>query len=50
MNDYLDINAFVDSLDSFDDFGVFGDVGSLDFDSVGINSNEIDKADIDEKE
>ena len=36
MNDYLDINAFVDSLDSFDDFGVFGDVGNLDFASVGI--------------
>ena len=36
MNDYLDINAFVDSLDSFDDFGVFGDVGNLDFSSVGI--------------
>ena len=36
MNDYLDINAFVDSLDSFDDFGVFGDLGNLDFASVGI--------------
>jgi hypothetical protein len=47
MNDYLDINAFVDSLDDVMDFGVFGDVGSLDFDSVGIDSNEIDKADID---
>jgi len=45
MNDYLDINAFVDSLDSFDDFGVFGDVGNLDFNSVGINSNETDAAD-----
>ena len=45
MNDYLDINAFVDSLDSFDDFGVFGDVGNLDFDSGGFDSNEIDKAD-----
>jgi len=45
MNDYLDINAFVDSLDDVMDFGVFGDVGSLDFDSVGIDSNEIDKAD-----
>jgi len=40
MNDYLDINAFVDSLDSFDDFGVFGDVGNLDFDSVGISTEE----------
>ncbi len=48
MNDYLDINAFVDSLDSFDDFGVFGDVGNLDFDSVGIDSNETDKADDEE--
>jgi len=48
MNDYLDINAFVDSLDDVMDFGVFGDVGSLDFDSVGIDSNEIDKADIEE--
>jgi hypothetical protein len=48
MNDYLDINAFVDSLDSFDDFGVFGDVGSIDFASVGIDSNENDKADNDE--
>ena len=45
MNDYLDINAFVDSLDDVMDFGVFGDVGSLDFDSVGIDSNETDKAD-----
>ena len=45
MNDYLDINAFVDSLDDVMDFGVFGDVGNLDFDSVGIDSNEIDKAD-----
>ena len=45
MNDYLDINAFVDSLDDVMDFGVFGDVGSLDFNSVGIDSNEIDKAD-----
>jgi hypothetical protein len=47
MNDpnYFDVNSFVDSLDSFEDFGVFGDVGSLDFDSVGIDSNEIDKAD-----
>jgi len=40
MNDYLDINAFVDSLDSFDDFGVFGDVGNLDFQSVGISTEE----------
>ena len=50
MNDYLDVNAFVDSLDDVMDFGVFGDVGSLDFDSVGIDSNEIDKADKDETE
>ena len=50
MNDYLDINAFVDSLDDVMDFGVFGDVGSLDFDSVGIDSNEIDKADKDVSE
>ena len=36
MNDYLDVNNFVDSLDSFDDFGVFGDVqASIDFASVG---------------
>ena len=45
MNDYLDINAFVDSLDDVMDFGVFGDVASLDFNSVGIDSNETDKAD-----
>ena len=45
MNDYLDVNAFVDSLDSFDDFGVFGDVASIDFTDVGIDSNETDKAD-----
>ncbi len=50
MNDYLDINAFVDSLDDVMDFGVFGDVGNLDFDSVGISSNEIDSADKDESE
>jgi len=50
MNDYLDVNAFVDSLDDVMDFGVFGDVGNLDFDSVGINSNETDKADKDETE
>ena len=48
MNDYLDINAFVDSLDSFDDFGVFGDVGSIDFAGVGIDSNEPDEADTEE--
>ena len=48
MNDYLDINAFVDSLDDVMDFGVFGDVGSLDFADVGIDSNETDKADIEE--
>ena len=45
MNDYLDINAFVDSLDDVMDFGVFGDVGHLDFADVGIDSNETDKAD-----
>jgi hypothetical protein len=45
MNDYLDVNAFVDSLDDVMDFGVFGDVGNLDFSSVGIDSNETDKAD-----
>ena len=47
MNDpsYFDVNSFVDSLDDVMDFGVFGDVASIDFDSVGINSNEIDKAD-----
>ena len=50
MNDYLDVSAFVDSLDDVMDFGVFGDVGSLDFDSVGINPNETDKADKDETE
>ena len=37
MSDYLDINTFVDSLDSFDDFGVFGDVQEdINFASVGI--------------
>ena len=37
MNDYLDINNFVDSLDSFDDFGVFRDVQEdINFASVGI--------------
>jgi hypothetical protein len=37
MSDYLDINTFVDSLDSFDDFGVFGDVQEdINFESVGI--------------
>jgi len=37
MNDYLNINTFVDGLDSFDDFGVFGDVQEdIDFASVGI--------------
>jgi len=50
MNDYLDVSAFVDSLDSFDDFGVFGDVASIDFAGVGIDSNEIDKADNEESE
>ena len=50
MNDYLDINAFVDSLDDVMDIGVFGDVGNLDFADVGINSNEIDEADKDGSE
>ena len=47
MNDpsYFDVNNFVDSLHDFDDFGVFGDVGNLDFAGVGIDSNETDKAD-----
>jgi hypothetical protein len=47
MNDpnYFDVNSFVDSLDDVMDFGVFGDVASIDFDSVGINSNENDSAD-----
>ena len=37
MSDYLDINNFVDNLDSFDDFGVFGDVQEdINFESVGI--------------
>ena len=41
MNDYLDINTFVDSLDSFDDFGVFGDVQEdINFESVGIKVKE----------
>ena len=47
MNDYLDINAFVDSLDDVMDFGVFGDVASIDFGSVGIDTDETDKADFD---
>jgi len=50
MNDYLDINAFVDSLDDVMDFGVFGDVASIDFADVGIDSSETDKADKDETE
>ena len=47
MNDpsYFDVNNFVDSLHEFDDFGVFGDVASIDFADVGIDSNETDKAD-----
>jgi len=48
MNDYLDINAFVDSLDDVMDFGVFGDVAGIDFHSVGIDSNEHDSADEEE--
>jgi len=48
MNDYLDINAFVDSLDDVMDFGVFGDVAGIDFNSVGIDSNENDSADEEE--
>jgi hypothetical protein len=52
MNDpsYFDVNSFVDSLDDVMDFGVFGDVASIDFADVGINSNETDKADSDEGE
>ncbi len=46
MSDYLDINNFVDNLDSFDDFGVFGDVGNLDFKSVGISTEEIEEEEI----
>jgi hypothetical protein len=50
MNDpnYFDVNSFVDNLDDVMDFGVFGDVASLDFDSVGIDTSETDKADTDE--
>jgi len=48
MNDYLDINAFVDSLDDVMDFGVFGDVAGIDFNSVGIDSNENDSVDEEE--
>ena len=41
MNDYLDINTFVDNLDSFDDFGVFGDVQEdINIESVGIKVKE----------
>ena len=41
MIDYLDVNNFVDSLDSFDDFGVFGDVQEdINFESVGIKVKE----------
>ncbi len=37
MSDYLVINTFVDSLESFDDCGVFGDVQEdINFESVGI--------------
>jgi len=52
MNDpsYFDVNSFVDNLDDVMDFGVFGDVASIDFAGVGIDSNESDNADIDEKE
>ena len=50
MNDpnYFDVNSFVDNLHDVMDFGVFGDVASIDFADVGIDSNEIDKADNDE--
>ena len=48
MNDYLDINAFVDNLDDVMDFGVFGDVAGIDFAGVGIDTSETDKADNDE--
>jgi len=41
MNDYLDVNAFIDSLNDNSDFGVFGDVqASIDFASLGIVSEE----------
>jgi len=43
MNDpnYLDVNAFVDTLDDFNDFGVFGDVqAEIDFTELGIESEE----------
>jgi len=50
MNDpsYFDVNSFVDNLHDVMDFGVFGDVASIDFADVGIDSNENDKADNDE--
>ena len=50
MNDpsYFDVNSFADSLDDVMDFGVFGDVASIDFNSVGIDSNENDSADEEE--
>jgi len=49
MNDpnFFDVNSFVDSLDDVMDFGVFGDVASIDFNSVGIDTDETDKADLD---
>jgi len=43
--DYFDVNSFVDNLHDVMDFGVFGDVASIDFADVGINSNETDSAD-----
>jgi hypothetical protein len=50
MNDpnYFDVNSFVDNLDDVMDFGVFGDVAGIDFNSVGIDSNENDSADDEE--
>ena len=43
MNDYLDVNNFVDSLDSFDDFGVLGDcIDAMpsNFSGAGFDLNE----------
>jgi len=47
MNDpnYLDVPAFVDNLDFVHAADLFDDVAGIDFDSVGIDSNETDTAD-----
>ena len=52
MNDpnYLDVTAFVDNLDFVNAADLFDDVASIDFADVGIDSNEIDKADKEEGE